>query len=69
MYKESPIAWQKYGKRSLREKSNLSCFILDRGTKKRAKELVELAVDTIHSIGFETEPLREIARSILPREY
>ena len=69
MDKESPIAWQEYGERSHQEKSSVSCFILDRGTKKRAKELVELAVDTIHSIGFETEPFGEIARSILSKEY
>jgi geranylgeranyl diphosphate synthase type II len=38
-------------------------------SKKRAKELVELAVDTIRSIGLETEPLQEIAWFTLSREY
>jgi len=37
-------------------------------SKKRAKELVELAVDTIRSMGSEMEPLREIAWFILSRE-
>jgi geranylgeranyl diphosphate synthase type II len=38
-------------------------------SKRRAKELVELAVDAIHSFGSGTEPLREIAWFILSREY
>ena len=38
-------------------------------SKKRARELVELAVNAIHSFGPEAEPLREIAQFILSREY
>ncbi len=38
-------------------------------SKRRAKELVELAVDAIRSFGFGAEPLREIAWFILSREY
>ena len=38
-------------------------------SKRRAKELVELAVKAIESIGPEAEPLREIACFILSREY
>ena len=37
-------------------------------SKKRALELVELAVDAIHSFGPEAQPLREIARFIVSRE-
>jgi len=37
-------------------------------SKKRARELVELAVDAIHSFGSEAQPLREIARFIVSRE-
>jgi geranylgeranyl diphosphate synthase type II len=37
-------------------------------SKRRAKELVEMAMDAIQSIGSEAEPLREIARFILSRE-
>jgi geranylgeranyl diphosphate synthase type II len=38
-------------------------------SKRRAKELVELAVKGIESFGHEAEPLREIACFILSREY
>ena len=38
-------------------------------SKRRAKELVELAVNAIGSFGPEVEPLREIAWFILSREY
>lgn len=38
-------------------------------SKKRAKELVELAVKAIESFGPEAEPLQEIAWFILSREY
>jgi len=38
-------------------------------SKRRAKELVELAVDAIRSFGFGAEPLREIAWFILSRVY
>jgi geranylgeranyl diphosphate synthase type II len=38
-------------------------------SKRRAKELVELAVKAIESFGPEAEPLREIAWFILSREY
>ena len=37
-------------------------------SKRRAEELVGLAVDAIHSFGPEAEPLRAIARFILSRE-
>jgi geranylgeranyl diphosphate synthase type II len=38
-------------------------------SKRRAKELVELAVDAISPFGSEADPLREIARFIVSREY
>jgi hypothetical protein len=38
-------------------------------SRKRAKELVEFAVDAIRSFGPEAEPLRELAWFILAREY
>jgi geranylgeranyl diphosphate synthase type II len=38
-------------------------------SKIRAKELVEMSVNTIRPLGAEAEPLREIARFILSREY
>jgi geranylgeranyl diphosphate synthase type II len=38
-------------------------------SKRRAKELVELAVKAVESFGPEAEPLREIAWFILSREY
>jgi geranylgeranyl diphosphate synthase type II len=37
-------------------------------SKRRARELVELAVDAIRSFGSEAQPLREIARYIVSRE-
>lgn len=37
-------------------------------SRRRARELVELAVDAIHSFGPEAQPLREIARFIVARE-
>jgi geranylgeranyl diphosphate synthase type II len=37
-------------------------------SKRRAKELVEMSVNTIRSLGAEAEPLREIARFVLSRE-
>ena len=38
-------------------------------SKRRAKELVELAVNAISRFGSEADPLREIARFIISREY
>jgi geranylgeranyl diphosphate synthase type II len=38
-------------------------------SKKRAKELVELAINTLGSFGPEADPLREIARFIISREH
>jgi geranylgeranyl diphosphate synthase type II len=38
-------------------------------SKRRAKELVEMSVNAIRSLGAEAEPLREIARFILSREH
>jgi len=38
-------------------------------SKKRAKELVELAVNALCPFGSEADPLREIARFIISREY
>jgi geranylgeranyl diphosphate synthase type II len=38
-------------------------------SKRKAKDLVELAVNDIRSFGPEGDPLREIARFILSREY
>ena len=37
-------------------------------SKRRAKELVEISVNAIRSLGVEAEPLREIARFVLSRE-
>jgi geranylgeranyl diphosphate synthase type II len=39
------------------------------GSKRRAKELVDLAVETLAQFGPEADPLREIARFIIAREY
>jgi geranylgeranyl diphosphate synthase type II len=38
-------------------------------SKKRAKELIELAVDALGPFGSEADPLKEIARFIISREY
>ena len=38
-------------------------------SKKRAKELVEMAVDALKQFGPEADPLREIARFVIAREY
>jgi geranylgeranyl diphosphate synthase type II len=38
-------------------------------SKKRAKELVHLAVDALKPLGPEADPLREIARFVVAREY
>jgi geranylgeranyl diphosphate synthase type II len=38
-------------------------------SKTRSKELVEMAVDALKQLGPEADPLREIARFIIAREY
>jgi geranylgeranyl diphosphate synthase type II len=38
-------------------------------SKRRAKELIEIAVDDLSSFGSEADPLREIARFIILREH
>jgi len=38
-------------------------------SKRRARELVEMAVDSLMQFGSEAEPLREIARFVIAREY
>jgi geranylgeranyl diphosphate synthase type II len=38
-------------------------------SKKRARELVHLAVDALKPLGPEADPLREIARFVVAREY
>jgi len=38
-------------------------------SKKRSKELVEMAVGALKPLGPEADPLREIARFIIAREY
>ena len=38
-------------------------------SKRRAKELVEMAVDTLKEFGPEADPLREMARFVIAREY
>jgi geranylgeranyl diphosphate synthase type II len=38
-------------------------------SKKRAKELIELAIEALTSYGPEANPLREIARFVITREY
>jgi geranylgeranyl diphosphate synthase type II len=38
-------------------------------SKRRAEELVELAIDTLSPFGPKADPLREIARFIIAREY
>lgn len=39
------------------------------GSKRRAKELVEMAIDSLSSFGPEVDPLREIAWFMISREY
>ena len=38
-------------------------------SKKRTRELVRLAVDALKLLGPEADPLREIARFVVAREY
>jgi geranylgeranyl diphosphate synthase type II len=38
-------------------------------SKRRAKELVEMAVDAMNQFGPEAEPLREMARFVIARDY
>ena len=38
-------------------------------SKKRAKELMEMAVDALKELGEDADPLREIARFVISREY
>jgi geranylgeranyl diphosphate synthase type II len=38
-------------------------------SKKRARELIDLAVEALHLFGPEADPLREIAGFIVAREY
>jgi geranylgeranyl diphosphate synthase type II len=38
-------------------------------SKKRGRELVEISVDALKQFGPEADPLREIARFVIAREY
>ena len=66
---EAALLGKKTGSDLSRGKATYPVLLGLEESKRRAKELVELAVKAIESFGPEAEPLREIAWFILSREY
>jgi geranylgeranyl diphosphate synthase type II len=60
---------KKTGSDLSRRKATYPTLLGTEESKKRAKELLEMSVNAIHQLGAEAEPLREIARFVLSREY
>lgn len=60
---------KKTGSDLIRRKATYPALLGIEESKRRAKELVDLSIDAIRSLGSEADPLREIARFILFREY
>jgi len=56
-------------KRPGQGKSHLSFRVGSRGVEIRSRELVEMAGEALKSLGPEADPLREIARFVIAREY
>jgi geranylgeranyl diphosphate synthase type II len=52
-----------------RRKATYPSLLGMEASKRRAKELIEMSENAIRSFGAEAEPLREIARFVLSREY
>jgi len=65
---KAALLGKKTGSDLSRKKATYPSLVGLEESKRRAKELIELAVDAIRSFGPEAEPLREIARFILSRE-
>jgi geranylgeranyl diphosphate synthase type II len=66
---KASLLGKKTGSDLSRKKATYPALLGLEESKRRAKELVELAVQAIGSFGTEVEPLREIAWFILSREY
>jgi len=60
---------KKTGSDLFRRKATYPSLLGIEESKRRAKELVEMSVNAICSLGTEAEPLREIARFALSRKY
>jgi geranylgeranyl diphosphate synthase type II len=60
---------KKTGSDLFRKKATYPALVGMEESKKRAEELVELAVEALSPIGQGADPLREIARFILSREH
>jgi geranylgeranyl diphosphate synthase, type II len=60
---------KKTGSDLFRRKATYPSLFGVEASKRKAEELVEMSVNAIGSLGAEAEPLREIARFVLSREY
>ena len=60
---------KKTGSDLFRKKATFPSLLGMEESKRRARELVEMSVNAICSLGLEAEPLREIARFALSRKY
>ena len=66
---EAGLMGKKTGSDLSRGKATYPSVLGVEESKKRAKELVRLAVDALEPLGPEADPLREIARFVVAREY
>jgi geranylgeranyl diphosphate synthase type II len=66
---EAALMGKKTGSDLVKGKATYPSVLGVEESKKRSKELVEMAVDALKPLGPEADPLREIARFIIAREY
>jgi geranylgeranyl diphosphate synthase type II len=66
---EAELLGKKTGSDLFRRKATYPSLLGLEESKRKAKELVRSAIETLHPFGPEADPLREIAHFIISREY